>query len=278
MLILRDIKDKLKDHPVFFVHIPKNAGTSLGTQVPWATSTGHAHPLVITPKWGQKYSNNLTFAIFRDPWDRMVSLCEYIRATHPSDRHLLERFVWTSTPTFNTDKVGLMRRFLEQLFAEKNAPKKFSGSRYNDADVDGNTGLWACIAVARQQVSWLIQPEIDMSLLHTHAAAISDWAPEKVRGMFVWKILHDQGQGFNTEGDWCVDVVLRCDELDKDLAEFAKLAGKPSINIGKSNVTTGRGNTAVYFNGFNDTLFKSMFGEDIAFWRKMGGNDLSVSM
>ena len=119
MLVLNDVSDKCVDPP-YFVHIPKCAGTSMVNihgAGKWMVSSGHAHPLVIGFKFGWDQAGNIRFAVFRDPWDRAVSLLEFGRANSKSTR-----LGWTSEPLYTVDKVAMMQRFLEQIHEEKQDP------------------------------------------------------------------------------------------------------------------------------------------------------------
>jgi hypothetical protein len=264
MIILNDIKDR-RGAPVYFVHIPKTAGT--GVSEDWSASTGHAHPLVIVAKDGVgRWQNCIRFAIFRNPWDRISSLCEYIRVTGDWDGFL--RFNWMSDKRFNNDKVALMSAFLNQIEQEKNDSDHFAGETWAEADASGkHRGLWACIGVARQQVTWLKNPGIDPQIILRDADKASDWTPKKYRGMYTWKILHDHGFGFNTEGEWCIDVVLNMDQINADYGRFAGLIGVTPKPLPRKNANTSRQATNRYFDKHNDAKLREMFGDDIELLR-----------
>jgi hypothetical protein len=64
---------KLKDYDLYFIHIPKNAGTSFEIQF-CSRHTGHLTLIDYHPKiW------NKTIAIFRNPFDRLVSTYNYYK-------------------------------------------------------------------------------------------------------------------------------------------------------------------------------------------------------
>jgi len=251
MLILTDIRDK-PTNPVYFVHIPKNAGTGMaGLGKKWMVSAGHAHPVVIGPRFGWNHVKHLRFAIFRDPWDRAVSLLEYARLNYPKKPEAMPQFAWTIEDTYLIDKVAMMRRFLKQLLAEKE-----SGV------------IWKEIYNARQQITMMKSAPVDKKTLDRYHDNIVDWSKEGNRGMFIWKVLDDLGLGFNTEGEWCVDVVLRCHCLQQDLTIFRHLLGLPPIDIGVTNQSR-RYQTKYYFDDGVRELFRNIYPDDIEFWDRI---------
>lgn len=71
------MKNYSKKYSLFFVHIPKNAGTSLNSvlEIP-DKNRGHRTALELYQMYPE-YRNTLSLAVVRNPWDRMVSLFEY---------------------------------------------------------------------------------------------------------------------------------------------------------------------------------------------------------
>lgn len=73
-----------KKFNLFFIHIPKNAGTSICNSI--QCPHGHHHSLQCIDKI--KFPTALSFAIVRNPWDRMVSIYRYYK---------MEKSYWHST-------------------------------------------------------------------------------------------------------------------------------------------------------------------------------------
>ena len=64
---------KLKDYDLYFIHIPKNAGTSFQKEF-CSLQSGHISIKQIHPQYHDK-----TICIVRNPYDRIVSLYNYIK-------------------------------------------------------------------------------------------------------------------------------------------------------------------------------------------------------
>lgn len=256
MLILNDFKDK-PNNPIYFVHIPKNGGASINQQITShrpqrIVSCGHAHPIVIGPKFGYDKVNHVRFAVFRDPFDHLVSLAAYAKSQYPLVKDLLARFSWMTNPDFNSNKVGFMRQFLEQIQREIQQP------------------AWIDIFTARQQIAMLKAVNVDRKILDQNKSEIVDWRPGGHRGMYMWKVLDNLGLGFSVDGDWYVDIVLRFDKLQAELSAFCKLMSITDIQLVRYNVTP-REKTDIYYDEYNSRLVQDMFAEDIAFWDRLCG-------
>ena len=82
------MKNYSSKYNLFFVHIPKNAGTSINEFLEInPDNRGHRTPLELSELY-QDYSSTLSFAIIRNPWDRMVSLYKF-RKNKGHDKHLI---------------------------------------------------------------------------------------------------------------------------------------------------------------------------------------------
>lgn len=211
-------------------------------------SSGHAHPLVIGFKFGFDQTQNIRFAVFRDPWDRAVSMLEY-----GNDNSKDTRLGWTKEPLYVTDKVAMMQRFLEQILEEKQDPQ------------------WRDIYNARQQMTMLkgfkITEDLDEAF-RAHVDDISDWSDKGHRGMYIWKIINDAGVGFNVEGDWVVDVVLRFSHIQEDLDAFRSMIGLHPVTM-PGGGGSDRQETKYYFDQYNDQLLRALFPDDIEFGKRL---------
>jgi len=65
-------------HKVIFIHVPKNAGTSI-TDAFQMSDFGHHYYNYYVEKYPAQWSAYQKFAIIRNPWDRFVSCYEYAR-------------------------------------------------------------------------------------------------------------------------------------------------------------------------------------------------------
>lgn len=72
---------------LIFVHIPKNAGTSLEKQLNMR-ATGHKSWQIYKSSYPQEWNSYMSFAIIRNPIDRLVSNYEYAK---------MEKSYWHST-------------------------------------------------------------------------------------------------------------------------------------------------------------------------------------
>lgn len=74
------IKYRGNNKELYFVHIPKNAGTSMIKTYPMEKYLGHvSYKMIFSLNLLKGRSNVKTFAIVRNPWDRFVSAYEYCR-------------------------------------------------------------------------------------------------------------------------------------------------------------------------------------------------------
>lgn len=65
-------------HKIYFVHIPKNGGTTIETNLN-LNSPGHDHWEICKRKHQKEWSEFYKFAVIRDPIDRFVSNYKYSR-------------------------------------------------------------------------------------------------------------------------------------------------------------------------------------------------------
>jgi hypothetical protein len=65
-------------HKLIFVHIPKNAGTTI-TNALNMSDIGHHLPIYYKRKYPKEWETFKKFAVYRNPWDRVVSNYEYAR-------------------------------------------------------------------------------------------------------------------------------------------------------------------------------------------------------
>lgn len=82
------MKNYSSKYNLFFVHIPKNAGTSINEFLEIKPDNrGHRTPLQLSELYTE-YSSTPSFAVIRNPWDRMVSLYKF-RKNKGHDKHLI---------------------------------------------------------------------------------------------------------------------------------------------------------------------------------------------
>ena len=76
-LRLRQLWNYSSEHNVLFVHIPKNAGSSIRDEL-GITKSAH-YPLSVLQSQMDKetFDNAIKIAVFRNPWERMVSWYRY---------------------------------------------------------------------------------------------------------------------------------------------------------------------------------------------------------
>jgi chondroitin 4-sulfotransferase 11 len=78
-------------HNILFVHIPKNAGTSIINSLEM-TNTEH-YPLSVLQGYMDKetFDNAIKIAVIRNPWERMVSYYRYRQLKNQDPQQALIR-------------------------------------------------------------------------------------------------------------------------------------------------------------------------------------------
>lgn len=67
-------------HKLIFIHIPKNAGTSISQAEGMEFDLGGHHgPIFYQENYPEEWKSYTKFAIIRNPWDRMISIYEYAK-------------------------------------------------------------------------------------------------------------------------------------------------------------------------------------------------------
>lgn len=79
---------------VIFVHIPKSGGTSIGTWLEGPVMIGHPRMEDLLPY----KTNQVTFTVVRNPWDRAVSAYHYLFCTEKETT--FQSYIDKGKPTF----------------------------------------------------------------------------------------------------------------------------------------------------------------------------------
>jgi len=94
------IIDKYK---VIFIHIPKNAGTSIeeyfGNESVRIQPSKHADIYEIKTKFKNSYNNYRKFTIIRNPYDKMVSWYFYLKRNLGTNYNIIEFNEWIKNPS-----------------------------------------------------------------------------------------------------------------------------------------------------------------------------------
>jgi len=88
------------ENTAFFIHIPKTAGTSLYTSLGMEKlSYTHIPARVLESFYPDEFENYFKFAVVRNPWDRFVSLYEFLKTgTHwPEQKIWAEKIIGNKT-------------------------------------------------------------------------------------------------------------------------------------------------------------------------------------
>jgi Sulfotransferase family len=91
----------VRSSPLIFIHIPKNAGTTISTQL-YGAHRGHRSALYHLRSDPQHFKSKISFAVVRNPWGRIVSAYEFGRTLNPNHRPFLTetRRVFAEYTTF----------------------------------------------------------------------------------------------------------------------------------------------------------------------------------
>ena len=92
--IQKEIDRILSNSPIIFIHIPKNAGTTINNRL-YGFTPGHRSALLYARLGGSAYSQAPSFAVLRDPVDRFLSGFDFLQAGGGRDvriqKQVLER-------------------------------------------------------------------------------------------------------------------------------------------------------------------------------------------
>jgi len=99
------MKNYSQKYDLFFIHIPKNAGTSINEVLEIDPKhRGHRTAMELKKLTGENFEKSNKFCIIRNPWDRMVSLYKF-RKRKGHDKHLKGDYTfdeWLFHPTTNS--------------------------------------------------------------------------------------------------------------------------------------------------------------------------------
>jgi len=92
----------VRQNRLLFIHIPKNAGTTVATQL-YGNHRGHRTALFHLSSDPAHFRAKRKFAIVRNPWSRVVSAYEFGRAINPNHRPYLAetRHIFQEYRTFS---------------------------------------------------------------------------------------------------------------------------------------------------------------------------------
>jgi Sulfotransferase family len=108
---LQRLSERLFDFPIpasvrrnrlLFIHVPKNAGTTISTQL-YGGHLGHRKALFYLRSDSSHFQSKLKFAIVRNPWSRLVSAYEFGKTINPNHRPYLRetRLIFQEYRTFS---------------------------------------------------------------------------------------------------------------------------------------------------------------------------------
>ena len=93
----------IEEHKTIFVHIPKNAGTSIETYFANGSvriqPEKHADIYEIKKKFKNSYNNYKKFTIIRNPYDKMVSWYFYLKRNLGENYNIIEFNEWIKDPS-----------------------------------------------------------------------------------------------------------------------------------------------------------------------------------
>lgn len=112
-------------YKTIFVHVPKNAGTSI-TNAFQMEDFGHHYWYYYAEKYPTEWHDYQKFAIIRNTWDRFVSCYEYARMPESYWHSVTGKARYSAHPDYNTLK-NLSFEETVNLFFEKKIELKHHG-------------------------------------------------------------------------------------------------------------------------------------------------------
>ena len=93
----------IDEHKTIFIHIPKNAGTSIETYFANESvriqPSKHADIWEIKNRFKNSYNNYKKFTIIRNPYDKMISWYFYLKRNLGENYNIVEFNEWIKTPS-----------------------------------------------------------------------------------------------------------------------------------------------------------------------------------
>lgn len=77
---LNYFKDVYSDNNIIFIHVPKAAGTSINSALYGVSQTSHLKAKDFKRYNPKVFNQAFSFAVLRNPWDRLVSAYEFARS------------------------------------------------------------------------------------------------------------------------------------------------------------------------------------------------------
>jgi len=246
--------------PYWFVSIPKTASNAITLTFknkPKINMIGHSNPLVIVVKLGyKKFCDTLLFASVRNPYDRVVSMCEFTRSLLFTSCNVDSRYLWMKDKKYNEDKKELLNGFLIQAL---NYRLQFQDSM-NIKDKVG-------IATIREQLMYISIPRsIDLQ------EGFSDDDKSKILSenrLGVWQYFLDNDinpDTYNTSHELCVDYLLQFENLQNDWEQLCDLLGYQSLRLNEDQKRHFNRDYHVYYNSENKRIVEDIAGNDIEFF------------
>jgi len=126
---------------LIFIHIPKNAGTSITDSEGMNFSfKGHHLPSFYKSNFPNQWENYIKFCVIRNPWDRVVSNYEYARMPESHWHSVSGNSIYGAHPDYK-NLIKLNFKETLQAFKEDNNFLKHQGWESQNKYIYNNEGL-----------------------------------------------------------------------------------------------------------------------------------------
>lgn len=125
------------EHKLIFIHVPKNAGTSLTNALKMVDGGHHTHEYY-KHKYPNIFDNYVKISVIRNPWDRIVSNYEYAKMEKSYWHSFDKSTIWGPHPDYEILKNISFEECVNKLVKDRSIFKHHGWGPQNEYIVHNN--------------------------------------------------------------------------------------------------------------------------------------------